>query len=204
METPIRTLKVIQDEVSTCEKCELHATRTQTVFSRGNPEAAICIVGEAPGEDEDKTGIPFVGRSGNLLDKTLTEVGLDPTKDVYVCNVIKCRPPNNRRPTDDEVNCCIDYLEEQLKIVNPKVIIALGNTAVGNLISNPLGITKIHGKFFKRGTAVVMPAYHPSYVLRSGGKGVIFDDFKKDLQSALAKSKEEKEEKHVEKELVSG
>jgi uracil-DNA glycosylase len=186
----MRTLDIIRDEVKSCTKCSLHASRTNTVFSRGNSEAALCFVGEAPGEDEDLQATPFVGRSGKLLDETITALGLDPAKDIYVCNIIKCRPPGNRRPEEAEVNACIDYLEEQLKIVSPKVIIALGNTAVGNLVPVDYGITKIHGKFFKRGTAYVMPAYHPSYVLRNGGKGPIFDDFKKDLQSAINKSRE--------------
>jgi len=186
----MRTLEILRDEVKSCTKCALHATRTNTVFSRGNPKAALCFVGEAPGEDEDLQATPFVGRSGKLLDETIISLGLDPAKDIYVCNIIKCRPPGNRRPEEAEVNACIDYLEEQLKSVSPKVIIALGNTAVGNLVPVDYGITKIHGKFFKRGSAYVMPAYHPSYVLRNGGKGPVFDDFKKDLESAINKSRE--------------
>lgn len=186
----MRTLQIIQDEVKSCTKCGLHATRTNTVFSRGNPKAGLCFVGEAPGEDEDLQGIPFVGKSGKLLDETLTSIGLDPANDIYVCNIIKCRPPSNRKPAEEEVNFCIDFLEEQLKLINPKVIIALGNTAVGGLLPIDYGITKIHGKFYKRGPAHVMPCYHPSYVLRNGGKGPVFDDFKKDLESAFSKSKE--------------
>jgi DNA polymerase len=147
-------------------------------------------VGEAPGEDEDLQGVPFVGRSGKLLDETITSLGLDPKQDIYVCNIIKCRPPANRRPEEEEVSACIDYLEEQLKLVSPKVIVALGNTAVGNLLPGSSGITKVHGQFFKRGTTLVMPAYHPSYVIRNGGKGVVFDSFKQDLQSAINKAKE--------------
>jgi DNA polymerase len=147
-------------------------------------------VGEAPGEEEDAQALPFVGRSGKLLDETLTKLGLDIQKDIYVCNIIKCRPPGNRRPEEAEVNACIDYLEEQLKIVSPKVIVALGNTAVGNLIPVDFGITKIHGKFFKRNGTYVMPAYHPSYVLRNGGSGPVYEDFKKDLESAINKSRE--------------
>jgi DNA polymerase len=186
----MRTLEVIQEEVRNCTKCELHIARTQTVFSRGNAQATLCIVGEAPGEDEDLQGIPFVGRSGNLLDKTLTEAGLDVSKDIYVCNIIKCRPPKNRKPTEDECNTCINYLEEQLKIVSPKVIVALGNTALSGLLPFDGGITKLHGKFFKRGDVLVMPCYHPSYVLRNGSSGPIYNEFKQDLQSAINKTKE--------------
>lgn len=184
------SLKVIQDEVKSCTKCSLHSTRTQTVFSRGSSEASLCIVGEAPGEDEDLQGIPFVGRSGALLDKALTEAGLDVEKDIYVCNIIKCRPPKNRKPTEEECSSCIDYLEEQLKLLSPKVIVALGNTAVSGLLPFDGGITKLHGKFFKRGDILVMPCYHPSYVLRNGSSGPIYNEFKQDLQLAINKTKE--------------
>jgi uracil-DNA glycosylase len=185
----MRALEVIQDEVKSCTKCGLHATRTNTVFARGNPSATLCIVGEAPGEEEDTQGIPFVGRSGKLLDEILTEAGLDVAKDIYVCNIIKCRPPGNRRPSDEETNFCIDYLEEQLKVVNPKVIVALGNTAISGLLPLDGGITKIHGKFFKRGAIYVVPVYHPSYVLRNGTAGQVYTDFKADLQTAIDKSR---------------
>lgn len=187
----MRTLDIIQAEVSACTKCNLHATRKNTVFSRGNPQASICIVGEAPGEDEDNQGLPFVGRSGKLLDEMITSLGLDPTKDIYVCNIIKCRPPGNRRPEEAEVNSCISYLEEQIQLVAPKVIVALGSTAVDSLLpANTFGITKIRGKVFKFGKTALIPTYHPSYVLRNGSKGPIYEDFKKDLAAALDKSKE--------------
>src|SRR5512143_2618590 len=157
-------LVVLQETVRSCTKCGLHATRTNTVFSRGNPQSPLCFVGEAPGEDEDLQGRPFVGRSGKLLDETLTKLGLVPEESVYVCNIIKCRPPGNRRPTEEEINFCIDFLEEQLKLVAPKVIVALGSTAVNGLINTTYGITKIRGQFFKRQGTLVMPTYHPSYV----------------------------------------
>lgn len=186
----MRTLQVIQAEVQSCTKCELHSTRTNTVFSRGNHLAKLVFVGEAPGEDEDLQGLPFVGRSGQLLDKVLTSFGLDVSNDIYVCNIIKCRPPKNRKPTEDETNHCIDYLDEQLKLVSPKLIVALGSTAVDGLINTTYGITKIHGQFFKRNNMLVMPAYHPSYVLRNGSSGPVYEDFKKDLELAINKSKE--------------
>jgi uracil-DNA glycosylase family 4 len=186
----MRTLDIIRDEVKSCTKCGLHATRTNTVFSRGNPQASLCIVGEAPGQEEDEQGLPFVGRSGKLLDQTLTALGVDVANDIYICNIIKCRPPGNRRPSEEETNSCLDYLEEQLKLVAPKIIVALGSTAVNGLINTTYGITKIHGQLFKRQTALVMPVYHPSYVLRNGSSGPIFDAFKQDLQLAFNKSKE--------------
>lgn len=186
----MRTLQTLQDEVKSCTKCSLHTTRTQTVFSRGNANALLCFIGEAPGEDEDLQGLPFVGRSGQLLNKAVTELGLDPNNDIYVCNIVKCRPPGNRKPSDDEVTECIGYLDEQLKLIHAKVIIALGNTSISNLINTTFGISKIRGKFFKRQGMMVMPTYHPSYILRGGGKGQLYDEFKQDIQLAIDKSKE--------------
>lgn len=184
----MRTLQVIQDEVASCTKCELHGTRTKTVFERGSREAALCLVGEAPGEDEDLQGLPFVGRSGQLLDRLLTEAGLDVKKDIYICNIIKCRPPNNRRPENWEVEECIGYLNEQLALVNPKVIVALGNTSVRGLLNNTTGITKIRGQFFQRGNSLVMPTYHPSYLLRNNNPlSEPHVQFKADIRSALDK-----------------
>jgi uracil-DNA glycosylase len=186
-----KTLKVIQDTVANCTSCDLHKTRTNTVFARGNPDASICFIGEAPGEDEDLQGLPFVGRSGKLLDKILTEMGLDVTKDIYVCNIIKCRPPDNRRPNDTEVNQCIGYLEDQLSLIKAKVIVALGNTAVGNLIATTYGITKIRGNFFKYKNMLLMPTYHPSFLLRNGsGTSEPHIQFRQDIQMVLNKIKE--------------
>ncbi|MBX3198157.1 MAG: uracil-DNA glycosylase [Labilithrix sp.] len=164
---PPRPLPVIAADVTSCTKCQLHETRTNTVFSRGNPEAKLCFIGEAPGADEDAQGIPFVGRAGQLLDKMIRAMGLDPEEDVYVCNIIKCRPPANRRPEPDEVATCIPYLHEQLAQIDPKVIVALGNTSVGTLLGTKLGITKVRGSWkLYRGKIPVMPTYHPSYLLR--------------------------------------
>lgn len=165
---PPRPLPVVASDVASCTKCRLHETRTNTVFSRGNPEAKLCFIGEAPGADEDAQGIPFVGRAGQLLDKMIHAMGLDPDKDVYVCNIIKCRPPGNRRPEPDEVASCIPYLHEQIAQIDPKVIVALGNTSVGTLLGTKLGITKVRGSWkLYRGRIPVMPTYHPSYLLRS-------------------------------------
>jgi DNA polymerase len=163
----IARLPMLAQEVAACTKCILHETRKQTVFSRGNPEARLVFVGEAPGADEDAEGIPFVGRAGQLLDKMIAAMGLSPENDVYVCNIIKCRPPGNRRPEQEETDTCIPYLHEQLAAVAPKVIVALGNTAVGTLLGTKMGITKIRGQWKTyRGSTLVMPTYHPSYLLR--------------------------------------
>ena len=165
---PLRPLPVLADEVRACTKCGLSTTRTNTVFARGNPAAKLCFVGEAPGADEDAQGLPFVGRAGQLLDKMIAAMGLSPEGDVYVCNIIKCRPPENRRPTPEETAACIPYLHDQLANVSPKVIVALGNTAVQALLDTKLGITKLRGQWKLYRGILVMPTYHPSYLLREG------------------------------------
>lgn len=165
----VRPLDVVQAEVSSCTKCVLATTRNKTVFSRGNPKAKLCIVGEAPGADEDEQGLPFVGRAGQLLDKMIGAMGLSPETDVYVCNIIKCRPPGNRKPEPDEIATCIPYLHEQIAQVDPRAIVAMGNTAVGAILGTTLGITKVRGAWkLYRGKIPVMPTYHPSYLLRPG------------------------------------
>lgn len=154
-------------EVASCTRCALSSSRTQTVFARGNPEASLCFVGEAPGAEEDAQGLPFVGRAGQLLDRMITAMGLVPERDVYVCNILKCRPPGNRRPEPSETATCIPYLHEQLALVRPRAIVALGNTAVAALLDTNLGITKLRGQWkLYRGQTLVMPTYHPSYLLR--------------------------------------
>lgn len=164
-----RALDVIAKEVASCMRCELGATRQNTVFARGNPQAALCFVGEAPGADEDASGIPFVGASGQLLDRMIAAMGLDPAKDVYVCNIIKCRPPGNRRPEPAELDACRPFFEEQLAVVSPRVIVALGNTAVAALLGTTLGITKLRGQWkLYQGSTLLMPTYHPSFLLRAG------------------------------------
>jgi uracil-DNA glycosylase family 4 len=159
-------LPQLASEVAGCTRCGLAATRTQTVFARGNPDARLCFVGEAPGADEDEQGLPFVGRAGQLLDRMIAAMGLDPARDVYVCNILKCRPPGNRRPEPDEMAACFPYLHEQLALVRPRAIVALGNTAVGALLDTKLGITKLRGQWKLYRGVLVMPTYHPSYLLR--------------------------------------
>lgn len=163
----ITRLPLLAAEVAGCVRCSLASSRSQTVFSRGNPEAKVCFVGEAPGADEDAQGLPFVGRAGQLLDRMIAAMGLSPERDVYVCNIIKCRPPDNRRPEPEEIAACIPYLHEQLTLIKPRVIVALGNTAVAALLETKLGITKLRGQWkLYRGQTLVMPTYHPSYLLR--------------------------------------
>lgn len=166
--TKVRELPVLADAVASCRACRLAETRKNTVFSRGNPRAPLVFVGEAPGADEDAQGLPFVGRAGQLLDKMIVAMGLDPEHDVYVCNIVKCRPPENRRPEPDELAACFPYLDEQLANVAPKVMVAMGNTAVAALFDTKMGITRVRGtwKMYK-GKIPTMPTYHPSYLLRA-------------------------------------
>ncbi len=160
-------LPQMAQEVAGCTKCGLSATRNKTVFSRGNPEAALMFIGEAPGADEDEQGLPFVGKAGQLLDRMIAAMGLDPERDVYICNIVKCRPPENRRPLPEEMSSCFPFVNEQIDLVAPKVIVAMGNTAVAAMLDTKLGITRLRGQWkLYRGRIPLMPTYHPSYLLR--------------------------------------
>lgn len=159
-------LAVIDSVVKECTKCPLHSTRNKTVFARGNPMAEICFVGEGPGADEDAQGLPFVGKAGQLLDKMIGAMGLT-ENDVYIANIVKCRPPDNRVPAPIEMASCISYLNEQLDIIQPKVIVALGSTALKGLLGQGEGIMKSRGTWkLYRGRTPLMPTFHPAYVLR--------------------------------------
>ncbi|NUP07912.1 MAG: uracil-DNA glycosylase [Polyangiaceae bacterium] len=165
-------LAVLADTVKACTRCGLHASRKQTVFSRGNPDAELCFIGEGPGADEDAQGLPFVGKAGQLLDKMIAGMGLK-QDDVYIANCVKCRPPNNRVPEPSEMASCVPYLQEQLEVIRPRVIVALGGTAVRGLLGPTDGITKIRGKWrLYRASIPVMPTFHPAYVLRQPTKEV--------------------------------
>jgi uracil-DNA glycosylase family 4 len=162
-----RRLIELAGEIRGCQKCGLHAARSQTVFARGNTQAELCFVGEGPGADEDAQGEPFVGKAGQLLDRMIAAMGFA-RDDVYVCNIVKCRPPNNRKPEPIEMATCTPYLVEQLGLVAPKVIVALGATAVEGLLGPIGGITRIRGEWkLYRGTVPVMPTFHPAYLLRN-------------------------------------
>ena len=164
-------LEVVAEEASTCTKCKLAtAGRTQVVFGMGNPDADLMFVGEGPGAEEDKQGLPFVGRSGQLLDKILLEE-LGITRDsVYIANTVKCRPPGNRDPEPDEISACNPWLEQQLDLIDPKVVITLGNFATKLLLETKEGITKLRGKSYPFRGAVLIPTFHPAAVLRGGGE----------------------------------
>ncbi len=163
-----QTLNELKSTVSTCTKCRLHAGRIQTVFGAGSHEADWMLIGEAPGAEEDKQGMPFVGRAGKLLTAMLASIGLDREK-VFIANILKCRPPNNRDPSADEVLACDDYLKTQIKIIQPKMILALGRIAAQNLLKSDVPIGKMRGKIYQYGEAEipVVVTYHPAYLLRS-------------------------------------
>jgi len=180
-------LRKIADEVKKCTKCELCATRTNTVPGNGNPNAKIVFVGEAPGADEDAQGIPFVGRAGKLLTDIISAMGLK-REDVFICNILKCRPPENRDPKAEEIIKCMGYLQKQLEIICPEMIIALGAHAARTLLNTEEAIGKLRGRFHDYQTCTdskpikVMPTYHPAYLLRNYSKDNrtrVWDDMKK-------------------------
>lgn len=162
----------LNNKCKNCASCELHETRNNIVFADGNPETAkIVLVGEAPGENEDSQGIPFVGRAGKLLDEFLKKTDVSREKDLYIINTVKCRPPKNRVPTDKEKEACRDILLSQIEIINPKIILLCGATALKSFIKTKETISKIRGKIFDieiNGKIYqAMPVFHPSYLLRN-------------------------------------
>ena len=162
---------LLRETVLRCRQCDLHQTRTQAVFGVGNQRAQWMVVGEAPGADEDKQGEPFVGRAGQLLNNMLYAIGLK-RDEVYIANVLKCRPPNNRDPKPEEVACCEGYLKRQVALIKPKIILAVGRIAAHNLLKTDTSLTKLRNKTFYYGdteTPLVV-TYHPAYLLRSPGE----------------------------------
>ena len=163
-----------------CEKCELCQTRTHVVFGMGNPQSDILFIGEGPGENEDLEGLPFVGRSGQLLDKMLAAIDLDRNKNIYIANIVKCRPPKNRDPLPEEQEACIDWLRNQVMIMRPKIIVCLGRIAAMKLIKPDMKITKEHGIFFEKNGVLMMATLHPAALLRNpSNKPAAFEDFLK-------------------------
>ncbi len=168
----------LKTEILSCRKCELSKTRNHVVFGEGNPEAEILIIGEGPGAEEDNTGKPFVGRSGKLLDKILEAAGFNRTEHVFIANIVKCRPPNNRPPLPEERKACMPYLDKQIEMINPKIIILLGATALSMIDANAK-ITKVRGKWIIWNNRLIMPTFHPSALLRNPNlKKDTWEDFK--------------------------
>jgi len=167
-------LNNIYNKCLNCHKCILAKTRNNIVFSDGVPNPKLMLIGEAPGFYEDKLGKPFVGKAGQLLDKIFASVGFTRERDIYICNTVKCRPPENRNPEPAEKEACREYLDAQLDIIRPKIILLCGNVAVQSILGNIGGITKIRGKWFDGGENVygakLMPIFHPSYLLRNDSR----------------------------------
>ncbi len=161
-----RDLNDLYEQSKTCTKCRLANFRTNYVFGEGNPEAHIVVIGEAPGAEEDAQGRPFVGRSGKLLDKILEAIGFSRT-DVYICNILKCRPPENRNPLADETECCISWLMAQLELIRPQILLLLGRVAANTLLGNKQSMGSLRGKILRWNSYDVIVTYHPAALLRN-------------------------------------
>jgi DNA polymerase len=160
-------LEGLEADCADCRRCGLAAGRNRVVVSRGNPSARLMVIGEGPGAQEDATGLPFVGRAGQLLDQMLASVGLDSEREAYICNVVKCRPPDNRKPTPQEMAACRPWLARQIEAVDPAVILLAGATAMEGVLGIRGGITRLRGQWRQWEGRWLMPVFHPSYLLRN-------------------------------------
>src|SRR5262245_33213249 len=179
-----RTLEDLRAFIGDCRRCKLAGHRTQIVFGVGNPRARLVFAGEAPGRDEDLKGEPFVGRAGQLLTEIITKGMKLRREDVYIANVIKCRPPENRNPEPDEVACCEPFLIRQLELIRPEVIVALGKFAVQTLLGSKEPITRLRGRWHDYHGIPLMPTFHPAYLLRNpADKRLVWEDIQKVMQA---------------------
>lgn len=176
-------LRLLAKEASECTRCPLSGARTNVVFGDGNPDADLMFIGEGPGQREDELGLPFVGKSGNLLSELLAEHGIE-RSDVYIANVVKCRPPGNRDPREEEIAACKGYLAEQIKLVDPAVVVTLGNFSTKLLLKQQMGITRLRGQVFAWWNRQVVPTFHPAAALRGGPR--VREQMKADIGVALA------------------
>jgi DNA polymerase len=178
------TLEEIRADLGECCRCGLGRTRTNLVFGVGNPHARLVFVGEAPGRDEDLQGEPFVGEAGQILTRLITRMGFT-REDVYICNVLKCRPPNNRDPQKDEIEQCGPFMLRQVKSIGPEVIVALGAFAAHTLLHSTVPISKLRGKFHDYHGIPLMPTYHPSFLLRNRGNNAVYWTVWEDMAQVL-------------------
>lgn len=170
----------LEQQCKACKKCKLCETRNNVVFGVGVPNAEVMFIGEGPGENEDLKGEPFVGRGGQLLDKMLASVDLDRNKNIYIANIVKCRPPKNRDPLPEEQGACIDWLRNQFALIRPKIIVCLGRIAAAKIIKPDIKITKEHGIFFEKNGVLMMATLHPAALLRNpNNKPGAFEDYLK-------------------------
>lgn len=192
------TWEELKNACVSCQKCELCKTRHNVVVGVGNEKADVMFIGEGPGESEDLQGEPFVGRAGKLLDKMLAAVDLDRNTNIYIANIVKCRPPQNRDPKPEEQEMCIDWLRAQVKMIKPKIIVCLGRIAAAKIIKPDIKITKEHGMWFEKGGIEMMAMLHPAALLRDPRKKPeAFDDFLK-LRDRLEELKAENADKVAE------
>lgn len=175
--------KELEESIKDCKKCKLCTNRNNIVFGQGNKNADIMFIGEGPGADEDTQGIPFVGKAGQLMNKAFEGVGIK-RDDVYIANIVKCRPPSNRVPEDDEATGCLNYLRNQVILVKPKIIVLLGSTALKNILGKEYGITAMRGKWIERKGILYMPTWHPAALLRDENKKI---EFWKDIKEVKMK-----------------
>lgn len=163
----------LEQECKNCNKCKLYSGRKNVVIGTGNKNAKIMFIGEGPGADEDEQGIPFVGKAGQLMNKAFEGVGIK-REDVYIANIVKCRPPQNRNPEKDEAEACKKYLESQINLVNPEVIVLLGGVALKNYLGEEYSITASRGKWFEKDGRKILPTFHPAALLRDEAKKIMF------------------------------
>lgn len=171
-------LEELENEVKNCNRCKLCQNRKNVVFGIGKTDADIMFIGEGPGADEDIQGIPFVGKAGQLMDKAFVGIGIK-REEVYIANIVKCRPPGNRNPEKDEVEACLNYLRNQVMLIKPKIIVLLGNVALKNILGEEYGITQSRGKIIEQKGIKYLPTYHPAALLRDESKKI---DFWQDLK----------------------
>lgn len=176
----------LEESIKGCKKCKLCTNRTNIVFGTGNKNADVMFIGEGPGADEDRQGEPFVGKAGQLMDKAFQALEINRDK-VYIANIVKCRPPQNRVPEEDEAQACLNYLRNQVILVKPKIIVLLGSTALKNILGSEYGITASRGNWIERKGILYMPTWHPAALLRDEAKKI---DFWKDLKKVREKAKE--------------
>lgn len=181
------TFEELENSIKECKKCRLYNNRTKIVFGVGNKKADIMFIGEGPGADEDLKGEPFVGKAGKLMDKAFEGIGITRGK-IYIANIVKCRPPSNRTPEDDEASACLNYLRNQVILVKPKIIVLLGNVALKNILGKDLSITSSRGKWVEKKGILYMPTWHPAALLRDENKKI---EFWLDLKEVVKKANNE-------------
>ena len=181
-----KTWEELEESIKGCNKCKLCKTRQNIVFGTGNKKAKLMFIGEGPGADEDRLGEPFVGRAGKLMNLAFETLGID-RNEVYIANVVKCRPPGNRNPEDDEALACLNYLRNQVILVHPEIIVLLGSVALKNILGKEYGITASRGKWVEKKGIKYMPTWHPAALLRDETKKI---DFIKDLQKVVEELQE--------------